>query len=318
LGGKFVGELKDAIKAETAAYKEALEQGIDPTQALGAFNASISTVMAGMTSQLTEATPNLARMANGLVTAAQAELAKLGGGDVGSQAVTAIGDGITSTVATLSDGLDGAVQSIAANVAPVVTTIAGAMSEALPEVTTQGDLLIAEVNRIGAALISTITGDGGIFPTLTTSVMDALAGEAGIFPTLTTSVIGALNGELGLLPQINLILTNEAVAIKPVATAYGTAIGTGIAEGIAANSQVIYDNLSAITTRVNTDVTAINNGLAQAQAGQSALAAIGQAAQQMVNNVNNAVATTNNNNITINNPVPQPAAMDLMMMSTLF
>jgi len=76
--------------------------------------------------------------------------------------------------------------------------------------------------------------------------------------------------------------------------------------------------LSAITTRVNTDVTAINNGLAQAQAGQSALAAIGQAAQRMVNNVNNAVATTNNNNITINNPVPQPAAMDLMMMSTLF
>jgi len=331
LGGKFVGELKDAIKAETAAYKEALEQGIDPTQALGAFNASISTVMAGMTSQLTEATPNLARMANGLVTAAQAELAKLGGGDVGSQAVTAIGDGITSTVATLSDGLDGAVQSIAANVAPVVTTIAGAMSEALPEVTTQGDLLIAEVNRIGAALITAITGESGILPTIKGSLIGeteainpvAFAYGKSIKDNFTVGlwpdgIMAIFTGEQGLFLAINGAITTDTVNIAGSATAYGQAIGTGIAEGIAANSQVIYDNLSAITTRVNTDVTAINNGLAQAQAGQSALAAIGQAAQQMVNNVNNAVATTNNNNITINNPVPQPAAMDLMMMSTLF
>jgi hypothetical protein len=212
-----------------------------------------------------------------MVMAAQGELAKLGGVDMGKDVTTTLGDGLTQAVTTASQGVQGAVESIAANVTPVVTTIAGALQESLPEVVTQGDLLIIEVNRIGAALIAT--------------------GKE-------------------ILLQINTTLTTETTSIKLVATDYGLSIGAGISEGIANGSQAIYDNLSKITDRVNHDMSAINSQLAQAQASQAALAAVGAAAQQMANNVNSAVTTTTNN-VTINNPVPQPAALDLMMIRNM-
>lgn len=314
LGDKFYGELKGTLKAQADEVKAQISQGIDPATALGNFQATMNTVMGGLTTDMANATPGLSKAAGDLVTNTLAELGKLTGADVGGGLVKAVSQ---------SEGKTNIVNSVAQEI-----------SNSLPNLQTQSDTFLIKVGEIGNGLIALISGEGGFLPqigaviTTATKTINPIALGYGQSISNNFSVglnaqglMDLLSGELGLLPQINLALTTATTATRPIAFSFGEAISMGMAQGVEAGARNVYEQLDAVVNRTQGDMMRVSSMVSQQQlAAQQAFAAIGQAAQTVVNNANNTVSQStvnNNNNVNIYNPVSQPAERDLRMVMTL-